>query len=171
MNVYPDIEKREKTKRAIEKLTEEYQKLNESIELDEAGILKKYGVHCEQVFSKVFEPTGKFYASGKEKMQSKYVLADNVRYDSDNNEYIVTINDEGDMEVAPIKDENNNEGTPCDCEECTCEEPAEDIPEEIAKDLDDMDAVNATDGPVEVEQEEQEEHAQPEVTFEEQFAF
>ena len=31
-----------------------------------------------------------------------------------------------------------------------------------------MDAANVTDAPVEVEQEE---HAQPEVTFEEQFAF
>lgn len=157
MNVAPIVAKKNKAKAMIEKWTEEYNVQEAALAGYESGLMAQLGLRTEQVVTKVVEPTGKLDKNGKEIKQTKYILTDNVRYDSEKNEYIVT-----------IKDENDNESAPCDCKECTCEEPAEDIPEEIAKDLDDMDAVNVTDAPVEVEQEE---HAQPEVTFEEQFAF
>lgn len=159
-NVYPDIEKREKTKRMIDKLTEDYQKIDESIKSDEAGILKKYGIRCEQVFSKVSEPTGKFYDNGKEKRQTKYVLTDNVRYDSDKNEYIVTINDEGDKEVAPVKDENDNEGAPV---EAVAEEPVE-VADQVVDEL-----VEESVAELEVKEPEVVEE-QPVENFEEMFA-
>lgn len=157
MNVAPIVAKKNKAKAMIEKWTEEYNVQEAALAGYESGLMAQLGLRTEQVVTKVVEPTGKLDKNGREIKQTKYILTKNVRYDSDKNEYIVTINDE-----------NDNEGTPCDCNECSCEEPAEDIPEEIAKDLDDMDAANVTDAPVEVEQEE---HAQPEVTFEEQFAF
>ena len=157
MNVAPIVAKKNKAKAMIEKWTEEYNVQEAALAGYESGLMAQLGLRTEQVVTKVVEPTGKLDKNGKEIKQTKYILTDNVRYDSEKNEYIVT-----------IKDENDNEDTPCDCKECACEEPAEDIPEEIAKDLDDMDAVNVTDTPAEVEQEE---HAQPEVTFEEQFAF
>lgn len=171
MNVAPIVAKKNKAKAMIEKWTEEYNVQEAALAGYESGLMAQLGLRTEQVVTKVVEPTGKLDKNGKEIKQTKYILTENVRYDSEKNEYIVTIKEEGDKEVAPVKDENDNEGAPCDCKECTYEEPVEDIPEEIAKDLDDMDAVNVTDAPVEVEQEEQEEHAQPEVTFEEQFAF
>ena len=65
------------------------------------------------------------------------------------------------------EEESQGQGAPCDCNECTCEEPAEDVPEEI-EELDNLDVVDVDDAPAEVEQEE---HTQPEATFEEQFAF
>ena len=157
MNVAPIVAKKNKAKAMIEKWTEEYNVQEAALAGYESGLMAQLGLRTEQVVTKVVEPTGKLDKNGREIKQTKYILTDNVRYDSEKNEYIVT-----------IKDENDNEGAPCDCNECACEEPAEDIPEEIAKDLDDMDAANVTDAPVEVEQEE---HAQPEVTFEEQFAF
>lgn len=157
MNVAPIVAKKNKAKAMIEKWTEEYNVQEAALAGYESGLMAQLGLRTEQVVTKVVEPTGKLDKNGREIKQTKYILTDNVRYDSEKNEYIVTINDE-----------NDNEGTPCDCNECACEEPVEDIPEEIAKDMDDMDAVNVTDAPVEVEQEE---HAQPEVTFEEQFAF
>ena len=157
MNVAPIVAKKNKAKAMIEKWTEEYNVQEAALAGYESGLMAQLGLRTEQVVTKVVEPTGKLDKNGREIKQTKYILTDNVRYDSEKNEYIVT-----------IKDENDNEGAPCDCKECTCDEPSEDIPEEIAKDLDDMDAANVTDAPVEVEQEE---HAQPEVTFEEQFAF
>ena len=160
MNVAPIVAKKNKAKAMIEKWTEEYNVQEAALAGYESGLMAQLGLRTEQVVTKVVEPTGKLDKNGREIKQTKYILTDNVRYDSEKNEYIVTINDE-----------NDNEGAPCDCKECACEEPSEDIPEEIAKDLDDMDVVNVTDAPVEAEQVEQEEHAQPEVTFEEQFAF
>lgn len=148
MNVNPDMAKREKARLNIEKWTEEYNKADASIKADEAGIMLKHGVRCEDVFTKVSEPTGKFNENGKEQKQTKYILTDNVRYDSDSNEYVVTIADEGDMEGTPIKDENDNEGAPV--EAVTAEQPAEELP----KELNDLTAQAVESEPAEAMQEE-----------------
>lgn len=137
MNVNPDMAKREKARLNIEKWTEEYNKADASIKADEAGIMLKYGVRCEDVFTKVSEPTGKFNENGKEQKQTKYILTDNVRYDSDSNEYVVTIADENDNESAPV-------------EEVTAEQPVEELPEE----LNDLTAQAVESEPAEVMQEE-----------------
>lgn len=154
MNVAPIVAKKNKAKAMIEKWTEEYNVQEAALAGYESGLMAQLGLRTEQVVTKVVESTGKVDKNGKEIKQTKYVLTDNVRYDSDNNEYVVT-----------IADENDNESVPCDCEQQVSQEVSE--PEE--------DALNVTTGDVEVQQEQQEETAQPETqpqeSFEEMYQF
>lgn len=116
MNVAPIVAKKNKAKAMIEKWTEEYNIQEAALAGYESGLMAQLGLRTEQVVTKVVENTGKLDKNGKEIKQTKYVLTDNVRYDSDKNEYIVI-----------IPDENDNEGAPCDCAEMpdTVDEPVE----------------------------------------------
>lgn len=121
MNVAPIVAKKNKAKAMIEKWTEEYNIQETALKGYESGLMAQLGLRTEQVVTKVVESTGKLDKNGKEIKQTKYVLNDNVKYDSEKNEYIVTINDE-----------NDNESSPCDCEaQCDCKnEPVEMVQEE-----------------------------------------
>lgn len=121
MNVAPIVAKKNKAKAMIEKWTEEYNIQEAALKGYESGLMAQLGLRTEQVVTKVVENTGKLDKNGKEIKQTKYVLNDNVKYDSEKNEYVVT-----------IKDENDNEGSPCNCEtQCDCkEEPVEAVQEE-----------------------------------------
>jgi len=99
--VAPIVAKKNKAKAMIDKWTKEYNTQKTALEGYESGLIAQLGLRTEQVVTRVIEPTGKFDKNGKEVKQTKYVLTDNVRYDSEKNEYIVTIKDEGDKEVAP----------------------------------------------------------------------
>lgn len=159
-----NLAKRKKAEEQIKKWTDEYNRQENIICSYEAGLIADVGLRSEQIVTKVIEPTGKFDKNGRALKQTKYIINDNVRFDSDTKEYIVTIADDGDKEVAPVKDENDNEGTPCDCTEHTCLEPVQEVPEdahELAQELDNLGAVNVTDGPVDVIQEECVETAEP----------
>lgn len=128
MNVAPIVAKKNKAKAMIEKWTEEYNIQEAALAGYESGLMAQLGLRTEQVVTKVVEPTGKLDKNGKEIKQTKYVINDNVRFDSENNEYVVTITDEGDKEVAPVECENDNEGAPCDAaeeQEEVAEEPEE----------------------------------------------
>ena len=106
MNVAPIVAKKNKAKAMIEKWTEEYNIQEAALKGYESGLMAQLGLRTEQVVTKVVENTGKLDKNGKEIKQTKYVLNDNVKYDSDKNEYIVT-----------IVDENDNESAPCECGE------------------------------------------------------
>lgn len=103
MNVAPIVAKKNKAKAMIDKWTEEYNIQEAALKGYESGLMAQLGLRTEQVVTKVVENTGKMDKNGKEIKQTKYVLNDNVKYDSEKNEYVVTIADEGDMEVAPIE--------------------------------------------------------------------
>lgn len=115
MNVAPIVAKKNKAKAMIDKWTEEYNIQEAALKGYESGLMAQLGLRTEQVVTKVVENTGKMDKNGKEIKQTKYVLNDNVRYDSEKNEYVVTINDE-----------NDNEGTPI---ENTAEEPVQEVEE------------------------------------------
>lgn len=119
MNVAPIVAKKNKAKAMIDKWTEEYNIQEAALKGYESGLMAQLGLRTEQVVTKVVENTGKMDKNGKELKQTKYVLNDNVRYDSEKNEYVVTIADEGDMEVAPIEN--------------TAEEPVQEV-EEVQED-------------------------------------
>jgi len=154
--VAPIVVKKNKAKAMIEKWTKEYNTQEAALTGYESGLIAQLGLRTEQVVTRVIEPTGKFDKNGKEIKQTKYVLTDNVRYDSENNEYVVTIADEGDKEVAPVECENDNEGTPCDA----AEEPEVEH-EEVVEEPEEEPEIPV----VEVNQPEQE------PAFEEQFSF
>lgn len=119
MNVAPIVAKKNKAKAMIDKWTEEYNIQEAALKGYESGLMAQLGLRTEQVVTKVVENTGKMDKNGKEIKQTKYVLNDNVRYDSEKNEYVVTIADEGDKEVAPIEN--------------TAEEPVQEV-EEVQED-------------------------------------
>lgn len=102
MNVNPLVVKKQKAKAMIDKWTKEHDTLEASIKGYESGITAQLGVRTEQVVSKVVENTGKLDKNGKEIKQTKYVINDNVRFDQEAGEYIVTIADENDNESAPV---------------------------------------------------------------------
>jgi len=103
MNVAPIVAKKNKAKAMIDKWTEEYNIQEAALKGYESGLMAQLGLRTEQVVTKVVENTGKMDKNGKEIKQTKYVLNDNVKYDSEKNEYVVTIADEGDKEIAPIE--------------------------------------------------------------------
>ena len=103
MNVAPIVAKKNKAKAMIDKWTEEYNIQEAALKGYESGLMAQLGLRTEQVVTKVVENTGKMDKNGKEIKQTKYVLNDNVKYDSEKNEYVVTIADEDDMEGAPIE--------------------------------------------------------------------
>lgn len=103
MNVAPIVAKKNKAKAMIDKWTEEYNIQEAALKGYESGLMAQLGLRTEQVVTKVVENTGKMDKNGKEIKQTKYVLNDNVKYDSEKNEYVVTINDENDNESAPIE--------------------------------------------------------------------
>lgn len=153
--VAPIVIKKNKAKAMIDKWTKEYNTQEAVLSGYESGLMAQLGLRTEQVVTRVIEPTGKFDKNGKELKQTKYVLTDNVRYDSDNNEYIVTIKDEGDKEVAPVEC-NDNEGAPCDNAEENV--TGTDVPEIVEPE--------PVEEPVEEESEAEE---QPAEAFEEMF--
>ena len=151
-----NLAKRKKAEEQIKKWTDEFNRQENVICNYEAGLIADIGLRSEQIVTKVIEPTGKFDKNGKELKQTKYIINDNVRFDSDTKEYIVTIADDGDKEVAPVKDENDNEGAPCYCTEHTCLEPVQEVPEdahEFAQELENLGTMNVTDCPVDVQEE------------------
>ena len=159
MNVAPIVAKKNKAKAMIQKWTDEYNTQEAALAGYESGLMAQLGLRTEQVVTKVVEPTGKLDKNGKEIKQTKYVLTDNVRYDSDKNEYIVT-----------IKDENDNEGAPCDCGACNCEQVADEL-DSIMADIAEVTAVPAVTEEAPAAPEEVEESHETEDKFEEQFMF
>lgn len=144
MNVNPALVKREKARSMIEKWTKEYQLQENAIRGDEAGIVARFGLRTEQVVTKVSEPTGKFDEKGRPKMHTKYVLTDNVRFDADKNEYVITLED------------NCTEDACAHPEECICAEPVEPaVDDAVAEDTPEPEFL------AEVKEEEEEALAEP----------
>ena len=93
MNVAPIVAKKNKAKSMIEKWTEEYNVQESALAGYESGLMAQLGLRTEQVVTKVVESTGKVDKNGKEIKTTKYVINDNVRFDSEKGEYIVTLPD------------------------------------------------------------------------------
>ena len=107
MNVAPIMAKRNKAKEMIEKYTEEYNQHEKTILNYESGIIAQTGLRTEQVVTKV-----------KGVKQTKYIINPNVRFDSETSEYVVTIEDEGDMEVAPVNENPMQQAVEQAVDEC-----------------------------------------------------
>ena len=75
-------------------LEAEFTACEQQINLLEAGIVQTLGFHVSDVVKKVVEPTGKTDAkTGKALTVTKYLPTDNVKYDEQTKEYIVSIMD------------------------------------------------------------------------------
>lgn len=99
----PKLREAASLEKKIAALTEELNTCKEQISFLEAGIVKTLGFHVTDVVKKVIEPTGKTDAKGKPVMQTKYIPTDNVAYDADKKQYVITL---AETEVLPIEGYN-----------------------------------------------------------------
>lgn len=123
MNVAPLQAKKNKATAQANKWLQELKDLDKTIATYESGIIAQTGLRTEQVVTKVTESTGKVDKNGKEIKQTKYIINDNVRFDQEKNEYVVTLPDDNREELR------NEDGTSCECE--FPQEPAQVIAEQV----------------------------------------
>jgi len=90
----PKLREAASLEKKIAALTEELNTCKEQISFLEAGIVKTLGFHVTDAVKKVIEPTGKTDAKGKPVMQTKYIPTDNVAYDADKKQYVITLGTE-----------------------------------------------------------------------------
>lgn len=84
----------EEIDRKTSALKAEFDACEQQINLLEAGIVQTLGFHVSDVVKKVIEPTGKTDPkTGKALTVTKYVETDNVHYDKEKKEYVITISD------------------------------------------------------------------------------
>jgi len=131
MNVNPLVVKKNKAKEKIDQWTKEYEALDKDIKAYESGIIAQLGLRTEQVVTKVVEPTGKTDKNGKEVKATKYIINPNVRFDSNTSEYVVTIKDENDKEVAPVNENPVQEVVEQAVDECA--DPVIEEQQEVAE--------------------------------------
>lgn len=91
--------KRNRLEKQLEKLKQEYNDCDAQISLYEAGIKQLTGVRVEDLVKKVIEPVIKdgvpaLDKEGKSLKVTKYVPTDNVVYDKEHKQYIITLPDE-----------------------------------------------------------------------------
>lgn len=123
MNVAPLQAKKNKAVMQVNKWLQETKDLDKTIATYESGIIAQTGLRTEQVVTKVTESTGKVDKNGKEIKQTKYIINDNVRFDQEKNEYVVTLPDDNREELK------NEDGTHCECE--FSQEPAQVVAEQV----------------------------------------
>lgn len=90
--------KRNRLKKQIDVLSEEYQKYDDQIKAFEAGINQITGFRVENLVKKVIEPVIKdgvpvLDKTGHNVKVTKYVPADNVSYDKEHKVYVISIPD------------------------------------------------------------------------------
>jgi hypothetical protein len=106
----PAIRQRDRIKAKIEQLVAEYKKEEEKIAMLEAGIKQVIGFSVEQLVKKVIEPTGKTDPkTGKALTVTKYLPTENVSYDEETKEYIITLPDAEPECPTPEEDEVTEE--------------------------------------------------------------
>ena len=107
-------EKKAKLQKEIDektsKLKAEFDACEQQINLLEAGIVQTLGFHVADAVKKVIEPTGKNDPkTGKALTVTKYLPTDNVSYDDEAKEYIITLPDE--EPECPVPEEEITEET------------------------------------------------------------
>ena len=107
-------EKRAKLQKEIDektnKLKAEFDACEQQINLLEAGIVQTLGFRVADVVKKVIEPTGKTDPkTGKALTVTKYLPTENVSYDEEAKEYIITLPDAEPECPTPEEDEVTEE--------------------------------------------------------------
>lgn len=114
--VNPLVMKRDKLKKKMDTLQQEYNDYDAQVATLESGIKQVIGFRVQELVKKVIEPTTD--KNGKEVKVTKYVPTDIVTYDKDTHQYVITV-------PEPV------EGTNVDTDEATdVAEPTSDAGED-----------------------------------------
>lgn len=91
----PIIREKERIKKKIEALYQDYSAKDSEIAALEAGIVQNIGFHVSQLVKKVIEP-------GK---PARYLPTDAVTYDEEAKQYVINVPEEGDQNDNPQPEE------------------------------------------------------------------
>lgn len=108
--VNPLVMKRDKLKKKMDALQQEYDDYDAQVATLESGIKQVIGFRVQELVKKVIEPTTD--KNGKEVKVTKYVPTDIVSYDKDTHQYVITTPDDNVAPNEPVEETDATETTP-----------------------------------------------------------